>query len=248
MSKIVKQLEVLGFTEYEARVLEALIDNDSMKAAEISARSGVPRGKIYSVLNSLSERGIVASGGGKVNKYFARGVDTLLKASVESQMASLVSARDKVLEELERQRVKRGHPVQKEGRLVTSTQDSIKSLSELVSKSKKELYLISIPSWVLRAILPSLESAHDRGVKIRWVLPFGDRISGKDAPLKKISEIKVSSVKVEPLVGIVEADMTHTSDVFVEGDSLKLYESAWKRCAECGHDWAVEMWSRAKEI
>ena len=44
-------------TEYEAKVYSSLLKNHINSAARLSAKSGVPRTKIYSVLESLQEKG-----------------------------------------------------------------------------------------------------------------------------------------------------------------------------------------------
>jgi len=56
---IVEQLQKVGLTEYEAKVYSSLLKNHINSAARLSAKSGVPRTKIYSVLESLQEKGWV---------------------------------------------------------------------------------------------------------------------------------------------------------------------------------------------
>jgi sugar-specific transcriptional regulator TrmB len=55
----------LGLSSYEAKVYRALLGLGPASAAEISAASEVPRGRIYDVLNGLSAREIVTSLEGK---------------------------------------------------------------------------------------------------------------------------------------------------------------------------------------
>ncbi len=52
-------LQELGFTEYEAKVYEALIGHPSSTGYEVARHSGVPRAKVYEVLEGLQARGIV---------------------------------------------------------------------------------------------------------------------------------------------------------------------------------------------
>lgn len=49
----------LGLGRYEARAYLALLELGEVKAAQIAAASGVPRGRIYEVLQSLHEKGLV---------------------------------------------------------------------------------------------------------------------------------------------------------------------------------------------
>lgn len=58
--RFVGLLEGLGFTAYESRILAYLsLSRESLTASELSSSTGVPRTKIYSTLNSLSEKGLV---------------------------------------------------------------------------------------------------------------------------------------------------------------------------------------------
>lgn len=61
----------LGLTQYSARAYLALVARDRYTAAELARASGVPRQRIYDVLNSLSERGLVRVRPGPVVRYAA---------------------------------------------------------------------------------------------------------------------------------------------------------------------------------
>jgi sugar-specific transcriptional regulator TrmB len=53
---IVKQMQKLGFTEYESRSYAALLEENPVTAYELSKRSGIPSSKIYEVLGRLLEK------------------------------------------------------------------------------------------------------------------------------------------------------------------------------------------------
>ncbi|MCM3217031.1 helix-turn-helix domain-containing protein [Niallia taxi] len=59
MSDIVQQLKKLGFNEYEAKSYVALVKLGPATAYQVSKASGIPRARIYDVLNTLVEKGIV---------------------------------------------------------------------------------------------------------------------------------------------------------------------------------------------
>lgn len=56
---IVEQLQKVGLTEYEAKVYSSLLKDHLNSATKLSEKSGVPRTKIYSVLESLQDKGWV---------------------------------------------------------------------------------------------------------------------------------------------------------------------------------------------
>ncbi len=52
-------LRELGFTRYEAMVYTALVKHPGSTGYEVSKHSGVPRGKVYEVLEGMTQRGSV---------------------------------------------------------------------------------------------------------------------------------------------------------------------------------------------
>ncbi|MCE4049201.1 MULTISPECIES: helix-turn-helix domain-containing protein [Bacillaceae] len=59
MSDIVQQLKKLGFNEYEAKAYVSLVKSGPVTAYQVSKESGIPRARIYDVLTTLVEKGIV---------------------------------------------------------------------------------------------------------------------------------------------------------------------------------------------
>lgn len=56
--ELVKSLQEIGFSEYEAKVYLALLANPGITGYEVGRHSGVPRAKVYEVLESLVRRGV----------------------------------------------------------------------------------------------------------------------------------------------------------------------------------------------
>ncbi|MBN1432359.1 MAG: TrmB family transcriptional regulator [Methanomicrobiaceae archaeon] len=77
--EIVETLTNLGFTEYEAKAYIALIGIGSATAREISEISGVPHGRIYSILRSLSGKGYVLIEEGTPAHYCAEKPSDVLR-------------------------------------------------------------------------------------------------------------------------------------------------------------------------
>jgi sugar-specific transcriptional regulator TrmB len=59
MVSAVEKLQRVGLTEYEAKAYLALLNTHLSTATQASEKSGVPRTKIYSVLESLRNKGWV---------------------------------------------------------------------------------------------------------------------------------------------------------------------------------------------
>jgi sugar-specific transcriptional regulator TrmB len=59
MESVVEKLQRIGLTEYEAKAYLALLNTHLSTATKVSEKSGVPRTKIYTVLEALKQKGWV---------------------------------------------------------------------------------------------------------------------------------------------------------------------------------------------
>lgn len=66
---VVEQLQTVGMTEWEARAYLALLEEAPVSGYAVAKRSGVPRSKIYEVLNSLVGKGAVHVARGDTTLY-----------------------------------------------------------------------------------------------------------------------------------------------------------------------------------
>jgi HTH-type transcriptional regulator, sugar sensing transcriptional regulator len=97
----VHELVELGLTRYEAKAYLTLIQRESYAASELAIEAGIPRQRIYDVLNSLMSRGLARDWSGPVTRYAATdpqsAVDRLLAVQrqaltgLEAQSASVAS-------------------------------------------------------------------------------------------------------------------------------------------------------------
>ena len=65
-------LKLLKWTEGQASVYCTLVEKGAMKPADLVIHAGVAQGKIYSVLDELSEKGAIIKSRGKPTKYDAQ--------------------------------------------------------------------------------------------------------------------------------------------------------------------------------
>lgn len=68
-SPAVEQLQLVGMTEWEARVYLALLEEAPASGYSVAKRSNVPRSKVYEVLNSLTAKGAVHVAHGATAAY-----------------------------------------------------------------------------------------------------------------------------------------------------------------------------------
>lgn len=104
MDSAVENLVQLGLKEYEARVYVALVGLGEAHVRRIHETSGVPRPRVYDVLNALDQRGFIEIRQGSPLMYHAvppeivvsflkRDLDTAAAESVKSLEALSVDAR-----------------------------------------------------------------------------------------------------------------------------------------------------------
>ncbi len=85
------QLLTLGLTTYESKGYLALLQKQSSTASELARLSGIPRTRIYDVLERLTLNGMCVELLGKEKKYQAVAPDIALQRLVEHQKTDILS-------------------------------------------------------------------------------------------------------------------------------------------------------------
>lgn len=161
-----KTLGELGFSDYEARAYCALLDAAPANGYQVAGLSGVPRAKIYEVLDKLVARGaaVRVEGKGHDGRMFA---PTDPKELVDSIEQATEEACGRAREALER--YKRDPQVVEVLWRVTSEADLIARGMSLTDEAAKTLH-VALWSEEFEVLLPSLLAAMDRGVEIAMIL------------------------------------------------------------------------------
>ena len=221
---VVKALQDLGLTEYEARVYTALAKIKTGIASEIHLISGIPRSAVYGALAKLEKRGIVEVQHSKPMRYkvvspsdaLDKLLGTFLLGSREAfvTLEELYGAEDVEEEEDEFIWMSRG---------AKNTHDKI---LELINAAGKEIYIVAYP--VLRALedryrayrdlKPALHDALKRGVEVRIVCASEDEASliAEEIPG---AEVRLYPWKV-PQSGILLADGLSSQIIVCSGSDL----------------------------
>lgn len=87
--QIVEGLVDLGLSSYEARAYTSLFRRGPETAERIATTAEVPKGRIYDVLNSLSERSLVRSDDGRPKSYNAVGATQAVDRLLQTRLAEL---------------------------------------------------------------------------------------------------------------------------------------------------------------
>lgn len=85
MELAIERFKQLGLTDYQSRVLYALLKKKSCKISDIASSSGVPNTRIYDVVNQLIEKKFVIKISDKPKAYRVRNVDQVLDTLLDEK-------------------------------------------------------------------------------------------------------------------------------------------------------------------
>jgi sugar-specific transcriptional regulator TrmB len=160
MSDIVAKLMKLGLREYEASVYAALVGLGEGTVRQVHDASGVPRPRVYDVLEELAKNGFV-----KVRQGTPLCYKALEPSLVVSRLKEgLVSAAEEVVRDLEKlslDTVERVSPI-----WYVRGEWSIRSkLEDLIGKVKKELVMLWYDTSLLKGVARKVrETSYEKTV------------------------------------------------------------------------------------
>lgn len=93
----VSQLTVLGLNKYEARAYLALLGHEKSSAVEVANRAQVPRQRIYDVLASLLDWGMVVTIDGRPVRHTARHPAVALRTMLEVRRSQQLTEHERLV-------------------------------------------------------------------------------------------------------------------------------------------------------
>lgn len=166
---VVERIRLLGFTDYEARAMLALLvakadGEGGLTGYRIAKLSGVPRAKIYEVLDSLQMKGVSFTKNGSGQElHYVHDTSEIILRHMNAEVGNLVS----LLPDLDRMTSRsRGED------LVVGADDISSAASSLISEAKVRLFVAGTPSYVDQLDC-AMARAESRGVQI-YALTYGD--------------------------------------------------------------------------
>ena len=134
MENLVNVLKRFGYTESETKAYATLVKHGPQSGYEVSKLSGVPRSKIYNILESLISKGVVATteNGERNLLYKAEPMERiigLIQTSVSEDIEELRRESDRFAEPIDNERIWK----------LVGYQSMIQKCSEVISQAKNEL-------------------------------------------------------------------------------------------------------------
>ena len=195
--------KIFDLNLYEVKVWTALLSRGTSTAGELSSISDVPRSRTYDILESLEKKGFIVMKLGKPIQFVALKPEEVIErvkknlivnAKEKSKRLEKLKG-DEVLEELTglfSDGIKYIEPSDLSGAL-KSRQNIYNHLDMLVREAQESIVLVTTSDGLsrkLEILLPSLEKAKKRGVKIKIAAPINAANKKIAKDFAKVAEIK----------------------------------------------------------
>jgi sugar-specific transcriptional regulator TrmB len=195
--------KIFDLNLYEVRVWASLLSRGVSTAGELSSISDVPRSRTYDILESLEKKGFIVMKLGKPIKFVALKPEEVIER-VKKNLVRDAQEKSKRLEKLKDEDVLQeltslfttGSKFVETGDLSGSLkgrQNVYNHLDMLIREAEKTVTIVTTASGLnrkLEALMPSLDKAKRRGVKIRIAAPIDKSNSHIAKELTKVAEVR----------------------------------------------------------
>jgi sugar-specific transcriptional regulator TrmB len=210
--------KIFDLNLYEVKVWTALLSRRQSTAGELSSISDVPRSRTYDILESLEKKGFIVMKLGKPIKFVALKPEEVvervkknlvIEAKEKSKRLETLKG-DEVLGELNSlfsEGVKFVEPTDMSGAL-RGRQNLYNHLDMLVREAEETITIVTTADGLNRkmeVLMPSLDKAKKRGVKIRVVAPINSSNIKVAKELAKVAEVR-DGVNLKGRFVIVDAE------------------------------------------
>ncbi|MEM4625649.1 MAG: helix-turn-helix domain-containing protein [Candidatus Pacearchaeota archaeon] len=197
--------KIFDLNLYEVKVWTSLLSRGVSTAGELSNISDVPRSRTYDILESLEKKGFIVMKLGKPIKFVALKPEEVIER-VKRNLMIEAKEKTKRLEELKSedvlkelntiftQGVKFVEPTDLSGSL-RGRNNIYNHLDMLINNAEKSVTIVTTADGLnrkLEALMPSLERAKKRGVKVRIAAPIDESNEHVAKELLKVAEVKSS--------------------------------------------------------
>jgi sugar-specific transcriptional regulator TrmB len=187
-------LDRLGLTEYEATALQELLTLGRTTAPNLAQATGIPKARIYGVLDSLSDRGFIKIIPGRPKEYQPKSPDTILERAKENRrqefegfVQELEDVREEFLAEFQ-PRFERASeditPTEELFHVVDVGQPSERETRQLYHEADERVRIITKSFEYFDAVRPAFEDAIDRGIDVDALFLHPDLLEAENRPIQ----------------------------------------------------------------
>jgi sugar-specific transcriptional regulator TrmB len=187
-------LERLGLTEYEVTALTDLLTLGRTTAPNLAEATGIPKARIYGVLESLSDRGFVKTIPGRPKEYQPKAPTAIIERARENRRQefeqfcqSLDADREAFLEEFQPRYERASEditPTEELFHVVDVGEPSERETRRLYHEADRDVAVVTNSYAYLDAIEPALVDALDRGVGVDVLMVHPDRLPPEKAAVQ----------------------------------------------------------------
>jgi len=178
---------LLDLTEYEAAALEELLLLGRTTAPDLAEATGIPKARIYGVLDSLSEAGYVKVIPGRPKRYQPYDPSEIADRAVANQRHAYERFREDI-KTVKESFVDAYTPVRDRGvddlsptedlfHVVDVGEPSERETRRLFDEAEDSVYVLTKSFGYIDAVQPAMRSAVDRGVDVDVLLLAPDHLS-----------------------------------------------------------------------
>lgn len=188
-------LSVLDLTEYEEQALETLLVLGQTTAPDLSEATGIPKARIYGVLDSLADAGYIKVIPGRPKKYQPKPPTEILDRSIETRRQGFESYRHE-LETMREDFVETLQPIyESASEEVTPTEElfyvvdvgepSEEETRRLYRGADERIHIITKSFEYLDEVEPTLADALDDGCEVRILFLHPQHLSAENQAVQQ---------------------------------------------------------------
>ena len=195
--------KIFDLNLYEVKVWASLLSRGVSTAGELSSISDVPRSRTYDILESLEKKGFIVMKLGKPIKFVALKPEEVVER-VKKNLVRDAQEKSKRLEKLKDEDILReltglfseGSKFVEPGDLSGSLkgrQNVYNHLDMLIRQAEKTVTIVTTAPGLnrkLEALMPSIDKARKRGVKIRIAAPIDESNRKIAKDLARVAEVR----------------------------------------------------------
>ena len=170
-------LDVLGVTEYEEQALQRLIELGRTTAPDLSEATGIPKARIYGVLDDLADAGYIKIIPGRPKEYQPKPPAEILDRAVENKRQSFETDRARIEAARERFVDTFGPLYEQASEEISATEElfhvvdvgdpSERETRRLYRDADREVRIITKSLEYFESIEPAFSEAYDRDCDLR---------------------------------------------------------------------------------
>ncbi|WP_256301957.1 TrmB family transcriptional regulator [Haloarchaeobius salinus] len=188
-------LDKLELTEYERTALRHLIELGRSSAPDISEATGIPKARIYGVLEALADAGYVKIIPGRPKEYESKSPGQILDRAIENQRQefdtyrqSIESIRPEFLqtfEELAADADDERSPTEELFHVVSVGTPSERETRALYNDAEEQVCVITKSFEYFESVRPSIESALDRDIAVSILFLYPEHLDSSNRDVQK---------------------------------------------------------------